>query len=68
MPNNAVLKDLAAKRTLGCIPGSIFWMFHADDRLRLVVGDLTGGIDVVPLQSLPAGGDRVKPGCFRRLG
>lgn len=37
-------------RTLGCIPSSsIFWMFRAGDRLRLVAGDLTGGIDVVPV-------------------
>ncbi|KAA0595397.1 nucleoside-diphosphate-sugar epimerase [Azospirillum lipoferum] len=37
-------------RTLGCIPSSsIFWMFRAGDRLRLVAGDLDGGIDVVPV-------------------
>lgn len=37
-------------QTLGCIPSSsIFWMFRAGDRLRLVAGDLTGGIDVVPV-------------------
>jgi nucleoside-diphosphate-sugar epimerase len=35
---------------LGCRPsGSIFWMFRAGDRLRLVAGDLAGGIDVVPV-------------------
>ncbi|PWC33364.1 SDR family oxidoreductase [Azospirillum sp. TSO35-2] len=37
-------------RTLGCIPSSsIFWMFRAGDRLRLVAGELSGGIDVVPV-------------------
>lgn len=37
-------------RTLGCIPSSsIFWMFRAGDRLRLVAGALNGGIDVVPV-------------------
>ncbi|QCG89051.1 SDR family oxidoreductase [Azospirillum sp. TSH100] len=37
-------------RTLGCIPSSsIFWMFRAGDRLRLVAGELAGGIDVVPV-------------------
>ncbi|MBN9527135.1 MAG: SDR family oxidoreductase [Alphaproteobacteria bacterium] len=35
---------------LGCRPsGSIFWMFRAGDRLRLVSGDIAGGIDVVPV-------------------
>lgn len=35
---------------LGCRPsGSIFWMFRAGDRLRLVAGDVAGGIDVVPV-------------------
>lgn len=37
-------------RTLGCVPSSsIFWMFRAGDRLRLVAGALSGGIDVVPV-------------------
>ncbi|BAI75425.1 hypothetical protein AZL_c01320 (plasmid) [Azospirillum sp. B510] len=37
-------------RSRGCIPSSsIFWMFRAGDRLRLVAGDLDGGIDVVPV-------------------
>lgn len=37
-------------RTLGCMPSSsIFWMFRAGDRLRLVTGELAGGIDVVPV-------------------
>ncbi len=35
---------------LGCGPSSsIFWMFRAGDRLRLVAGAPQGGIDVVPV-------------------
>lgn len=41
---------VAGHRRLGCIPSSsIFWMFRAGDRLRLVAGDPNGGIDIVPV-------------------